>query len=188
MANDFTKAAASIEKLSTDIERQVDSELGDVFDDMAVTARRHLVDEGSVVTGELGTSVRHHDATADSTSVTGKTGYAAHTVRAAAPYAAYVEYGTGLNQRGTPVNGEQFDSPSVPPLGAILEWMAEKPVYPQKSVEGMSDHYAVAQDIANTIARYGQQPHPYMRPAWRRHRTDISHAHSRGVQTALRRL
>jgi len=159
-----------------------------VFDDMAATARRNLVAEGSVVTGELGTSIRHLDATAESTSLTGQTGYAAHTVRAAAPYAAYVEYGTGINQRGAPQSGAQFDSPSVPPLGAILEWMEEKPVQPAKSVDGMSDTYAVAQDIANTLAAYGQQPHPYMRPAWRRHRRSISSAHSRGVQTALKRF
>ncbi|MDB9247453.1 hypothetical protein PN419_00330 [Halorubrum ezzemoulense] len=186
MSNDFTRMAKRIRQLPTWIEELVDAEIGDVFDSMARAARRKLIQEGSVTSDpELLTSIHH---VSGASNVRGKTGYATHVVRADAPHAAFVEYGTGVRQRGSPVRGERFKSPSVPPTGAILEWMEQKGVTPRMSVEGGDDMLFAAQQIAETVARYGQQPHPYMRPAWHRHRAQISRAHARGVRRALKRL
>lgn len=184
MTNDFTRMAKRVEKLQTYIKTFVDVEIGRVMDRMATTARRNLMANNSVVTGTLASQTRHRNAQTEVVDALPSTGYATHLVRADAPHAPYVEYGTGVYQSGSPTGGGNFRSPSVPPISAIHRWVRQKGIQPRV----YDDQFELARNIAETIATYGSRPHPYMRPAWHQHRQGLSRGHRRGVRKALRRM
>lgn len=181
MGNDFTEMARKVSELPSAIEQSVDSELGDVMSDTARAAKRNLTANNSVAKGTL----RRHTRHLPNAPLVDVNGYATHVVRAMAPYAAYVEYGTGLRQgSGSPISGAQFKAPSNPPVQQIRMWMIEKGIAPRE----YDTVYGAAIAIAEDIADYGTRAHPFMRPAWKENRRALSLAHSRGVKRALRRL
>lgn len=83
-----------------------------------------------------------------------------HRVVANTPYAAYVEYGTGIRGDGDGVynfNAPTFDADLK---SAIILWVQTRPTwFGERSV-------TTAIKIAKTIADKGTHPHPFIRPAW----------------------
>lgn len=186
MPNDFGRAARNVKRLSDNIEQSVNTQLGAAFGAMNASVRAALIVRDSVVTSTLHDSIEYKrgtDADVLDKNVGRTDSYGKHVIRADAPYAPYVEYGTGVHQKSSPRSGIRFPAPSEPPYGAILEWVIAKPIIPQE----YNSQFGVAKAIAEAIATEGQEPHPYMRPAWIQHRQDMSIAHRKGVQTALRR-
>lgn len=83
-----------------------------------------------------------------------------------APYAPVVEFGSGSNSEATHPDFT-FEAPeeSAELLAEITEWVEGKGITP--------DHPRISQSelpgaITASIAREGQEPHPFFRPAWRR--------------------
>lgn len=87
-------------------------------------------------------------------------------VLADAPYARFVEFGTG-SRWGTGGYSvpDTIDHYSSPPLTGglindIRSWVFTKPYFVGPRSEAM------AQAIAHSIAEHGTHAHPFMRPAW----------------------
>jgi hypothetical protein len=90
---------------------------------------------------------------------------ASYEIVADVPYAAYVEFGTGVRGGGTKFKHPTkftFDSPPLTPdlVSEITEWVMTKPVFYGPRTTGVS--WA----IAKKIAKEGTYASPYMRPAW----------------------
>lgn len=193
--NDFTDMAKRIARLIPKIRRYVDMNIEGVMRQAANFARQNISANNSLVTFALRQSTKHHDALSADFNVT-KTSrfsqqtYSKHVTRAGLPYAQFIEYGTGARQRGRPEPAGNFRAPSNPPVNAIHNWMLAKPVTARLDVDDGDDRFAAAQRIAARIARYGQRPHPFMRPAW--HEVGgvntFQLAHRNGVRRALRHL
>lgn len=188
MTNDFTRMAKRIRRLPKLIRQAVNTNIESVMREAATLARAELRKSGSVATRKLLVSTDYKRG-ANLTSVArsgvrGRT-YGTHVVRADAPYAPFVEYGTGSRQVGSP-DGQQFRSPSVPPTGAIYSWLVVKGETPR----GDYDLLEAARRIAVSVSQHGQRPHPFMRPAWNEVGgvTRIQREHSSGVRSALRRM
>lgn len=194
MTNQFTRAAKRVRKLERDIKTGVDAQIGTVMKRMEQDAQRNVLDDNTFMRGTLVKSISHHNVRTSEMTIGGlrsrrEPAYAQHIVRADAPHAPYVEYGTGVRQRGGPnSNSVQFKSPSMAPTSAIYEWMQLKGVRPRVEVEGGDSQLFAAHRIAERIKRLGSRAHPFMRPAWHANRASLSNAHARGVQKALRRF
>lgn len=184
---DFRRMAQRIRRLPTLIETHVDAEIGMVMRAMAQSARQFIVQQRAIATGNLAANTRHHNVRTSSVSVPFSTGYATHIVRADAPHAPYIEYGTGVMQRGSPRHGERFKSPSVAPTQSIFNWIQTKGITARNPEYEDSD-YALAEAIAESIQRFGTRPQPFMRPAWHQHEQQLYRAHDRGVRKALRQM
>ncbi len=152
---EFTEAAERLEDLKDDIDEEVNEAAESVMRDMADTASRKAPVADTPVEANLATTI---DYVGDNTT-------GLHYAVAKAPYAAYVEYGTGASQDGSPMSGGRYKSPSVAPYGAILEWMKSKPVQPEAN--GIAALERSAWLIATKIRNQGSDPHPFMRPAWK---------------------
>lgn len=189
MSNDFTRMAKRIQQLPASIRSLVDMELGKEMRKTKLAVQRELLKGNNHSSGALLQSIEHKDSSAEVSGVPSikVDGYATHMVRAGgvqAPYAPYVEYGTGLRQGPvTPNEGTQFPAPSDPPITSIKQWMMKKGVIPETGDLEQSA-ILIAQDITN----WGNHAHPYMRPAWKKNRPNYTSAHARGVNKALRRL
>lgn len=189
---DLRDAAQSVRQLSTAIEQTVDREIETVMQRTAAAARQHLAtgSDRQVATGTLINVTKHTDEGLESITNLFDDTYVSHAVESAAPHAKYVEYGTGIRQRGGP-QGIKFKSPSAPPTNEIYEWIETKGITADnpnlRNPDGSTNKVALAEAIAESIATYGSQPHPFLRPAWKENRQGLSRAHKRGVRKALRR-
>ena len=152
---EFSDAAERLEDLKDDIDEEVNEAAENVMQDIADTATRKAPVANTPGEVNLATSI---DYVGDKTA-------GQHYVVAKAPHAAYVEYGTGASQDGSPMTGGRYKSPSVAPYNAILEWMNSKPVQPEES--GIAAVQRSAWLIATKIREQGSDPHPFMRPAWK---------------------
>lgn len=188
MSNDFTEMARRVERLPSYIRQAVNVNIESVMRQAATRARTELRENDSVVTGELVSNTeytRGNEVSSHAVSQVSGGTYGTHIVRSGAPHSPFVEYGTGIRQRTRP-QGQSFRAPSVPPTGEIYEWMIEKGVTPRAG----NTMLEAAELIAQSIAAYGQSPHPFMRPAWHGvgGRQRLKRSHARAVRTALRRL
>jgi hypothetical protein len=194
MTNDFTRAAQNVASLPDNIEDGVNRQMRVAVHALMASAKAALAKpdkrgDRSVVTGNLFRSIEQRGGRAGQFSEpsftdTALDSYGKHIVRADAPYAAYVEYGTGL--RGltqSPMSGANFDSPDVAPYDAIREWIDTKGITPRQ----FDSRDALASAIADSIKAFGTRPHPYMRPAWSAHESDLKRAHRNGVRQGIRR-
>lgn len=97
-----------------------------------------------------------------------------------APYAPFVEFGTGMRSGlswvgsiSTPPADEgtrfppgfPYESPSMGPnlVANIIDWVETKPIIPQDDAMSQRD---VGFAIAAKIAEKGTYAHPFLRPAW----------------------
>lgn len=190
---DFHDAAKDVEQLSERIEMDVDRNMYEGMAGVAGTAQTELEREGSVSTNTLLDSIEHNSQLSSSTISAMERvadAYSSHEVIATAPYAAYVEYGTGSKQRGAPESGRRFKSPSVPPYHQIKAWVERENITARSDkykTNGTTDTERLAGAIADEIAQYGTAPHPYMRPAWQVYERQLKQGHKDGVHLALRR-
>lgn len=111
-----------------------------------------------------------------------------------APYAPFVEFGTGKRSgqhaRAMPTSvdeypeGYPFDPPPMHPdlVDEIIEWVKTKPVIPK---EDMSQE-ELGFTIAATIVEKGTYAHPFLRPAWFRNELQIKKAARNAVRKAVR--
>ncbi len=178
-------AAKSVARLRDRIESRVDEALRVVMQLMASAASRNVAVNGSIYRSTLVNSIYYRDALYGESGVDGFDGdvYSAHAVIAEAPYAPYVEYGTGRRQgSASPESGRRFKSPSSPPTSEIVEWMLVKGVSPRQ----YDTVYGAAAAIAESIALHGNRPHPFMRPAYHEHKHALQAAHKYAVRRAIR--
>jgi len=176
MSNDLTRMAKRVKKLPKQLRLRLDHDIEKEMETIARLARANLVSFNTVASGQLGSQTRHMDYS--NVSREGSVGFASHAAVANTDYARFVEYGTGFQSQ------KNYPSPSGPPIGAIEEWIAIKGITPIV-YETRSE---LAEAIAWTIARFGQRPRPFMRPAWKQRRQHLSVAHRRAVRRSLRRL
>lgn len=171
---EFSDAAERLEDLKDDIDEEMNEAAENVMESMADTASRKAPVADTPVDANLATSI---DYVGDNTA-------GLHAVVAKAPHAAYVEYGTGASQDGSPISGRRYKSPSVAPYGAILEWMKSKPVQPEAS--GIAALERSAWLIATKIRNQGSDPHPFMRPAWRQNYYKFRSQGKRALKRAVK--
>ena len=192
---DLRQAAADVQRLAENIEHFVNINIRQVMDRVSSATRQNVARGPSpyqqIVTGTLRQSVetrRASELSLDDVEL-GDDTYASWATHIGAPHAAYVEYGTGARQSGSP-NGQRFRAPSVPPTMSILRWVRLKGVQPRSPVyindDGTTDELGLAHAIAQSIAQHGSHAHPYARPAWHENREDIKRSHKQGVKRALR--
>lgn len=113
-----------------------------------------------------------------------------------APYAPLVEFGTGARtDKPGPGSmrprrpdqypaGYPYESPDVDPeklVGMVYEWIETKPVQGQKATQ-----WETAMAIAKTIVSVGTYAHPFLRPAWFKHRLQLKRTAREAVKDAFR--
>lgn len=191
--DEFHEAANKLRAFTERMRRDVDDALEREMQALSVVARNYLQqpDGGGrqVWRGALLASIGHTSSPSTPEVIDTSRSYTTHAVEANAPYAGYVEYGTGRKQAGSPYPPANYESPSVPPLGAIREWVETKPVVPRSGYGDDPDAAIdqLAADIASSIERMGTEAHPFMRPAFHQQVEQITLAHHNAVRTALRR-
>ena len=191
--DDFREAASDLREFTERMRRNVDNALKREMRALSVVARNYLQqpDGGGpqVWRGALLASIGPTSSPTVPEVIDTSGSYTTHAVEADAPYAGYVEYGTGRKQAGSPRPQANYKSPSVPPLGAIKEWVETKPVVPRSGYGDDPDAATdqLAADIASSIERMGAEAHPFMRPAFHQQSEQITLAHHNAVRSALRR-
>lgn len=127
-----------------------------------------------------------------------------------APYAALVEFGSGVRTNESSDDSVSAPMPETPPPGVpyetpdidynesnplnmrgyptfygfvkhIEEWMENKPVAPK-----LGDMTTSAAFIARTIIEKGQYAHPFLRPAWFHNELWVKRAARNAVRKAVR--
>lgn len=87
-----------------------------------------------------------------------------HKVVARAPYAAFVEFGTGSRRDPSTPYSFRFDSPDEEDYGIVFSnimwWVNTKPMFLGSRTPG------TAAAITETIIEHGTYAQPFMRPAW----------------------
>lgn len=163
--------AAKVEDFADDLGESVEESVETGMDVTSAYTRKNLRENDSVVNRGLITSIDTDDGT-----VEGFRHSASTTIDA--PYAPYVEYGTGSMQSG---GDRQFKAPDPrPPLGPIKQWLIRKGNTEPQKYKGLREINPItaerdqqaeltnfAQAIADQIGTYGNRPHPYARPAAR---------------------
>lgn len=114
-----------------------------------------------------------------------------------APYAPFVEFGTGTRTDRTtndaPTTGIIFEPDQQPPsypysspdmaagmVANIISWVETKPIAP----EGPLTPEELGYRIAATIAEKGTYAHPFLRPAWFHNELTIKQAARNGLKKA----
>lgn len=117
-----------------------------------------------------------------------------------APYAPFVEFGTGMrsalswsgslpflpaDEGTTPPPGFPYDAPTMGPgmVQNIIEWVETKPVIPRDDDMSQRD---VGFAIAAKIAEQGTYAHPFLRPAWFRQERIFNFAMRKAVRKTFR--
>ena len=118
---------------------------------------------------------------------------------AQAPYAPFVEFGTGDRTEQTsgraPSSGLlmepdaypanfPYDSPDLSPgmVASIVEWVETKPIVPDNDITEQELGYRIAATIANN----GTYAHPFMRPAWFHNELRVKQAAHNALRKATR--
>jgi hypothetical protein len=105
--------------------------------------KRKLIQSDLVATTELWRSVSHEYR-----------GGGTVWLKVDAPYAGFVEHGTGVKGDG------KYPAPDFVPMFEILEWMSAKPTFVGEVSIGK------AMIIANSLEEKGQREQPFFAPAW----------------------
>lgn len=119
------------------------------------------------------------------------------TNAAIAPYAPFVEFGTGSRTEQTfGASLPTYEPDSYPPnfpyespamseglVRNIVEWVQEKPVIPRDDSMTQKD---LGFAIAATIVNKGTYAHPFMRPAWFQHELEIRQAAQNALGKVVR--
>jgi HK97 gp10 family phage protein len=172
MANDFTRLAKKLEDLPRKMRKGLDDAVETEMEATANTARSILALNRSIATGNLESSIRPRRVPHKGT------GFATHAASAMTRYAKFVENGTGFRGRS------QYKAPTNVPVNEIFAWIVEKGIQPY----AYDSQYELAVAIANVIENYGTRAHPFMGPAWKRHKPEIVRESSAAISTAVRRL
>jgi HK97 gp10 family phage protein len=185
--------ARRIEDLSDDIGDGLDDAVEDGLDTTKRAAKANIVLNDSDVHGDLRKSIvrADHDPRAD------------YIVRSDLPRAKFLEYGTGVY--ADPEHPYKSPSPK-PPHGPIRQWVIRKGLTADSVdldvgarsnlVEDIevggdtlySEQAEIAWRIQHILGKYGNRPHPFMRPAWRTGKPHLLGAARANLSRAVRRF
>lgn len=162
-----------------DLGDEVSDAVDDASETVAGTMRSNVLTGGQVWTGNLASSIY----------VRQTEGEGIHRVRivADAPYAAYVEFGTGPRGAADAPSRFQFQAPTHTPelTRQIQSWVETKPTF-------MSGFFDIPEEslgyvIARSISEKGTHPHPFARPAWFSGKPVVMNSAERAVKRVIRR-
>lgn len=170
----FNSLERKLKRMDRKIERNTEKAVDKGAALTATEAIRFLALQNAFWRGNLAESIHFKNVDLGSVSRT--------VIEAAAPYAAYVEYGIGPRGSALP-SGKRYGTPSMHPnfVKNIREWVMTKPLFLGPRTD------AVAWAIAETISEKGTYPHPYMRPAWFKVKPMMMSEIRRGIRSAVRR-
>jgi hypothetical protein len=188
-----TNLAKKVERFSDTLDEAAERGVGSGMATTKREAKRNVRRNDSDVSGTLRDSIVLDDDGV--TDLRDSLRVAAHArVSILAKYAPFVEYGTGTRQDvgGTALVGQfarVFKSPDpAPPFGRILQWIIRKGISANdpelrrtnrtqnetftepvtgETIESTAEQRRLAFAIRNSIANYGNRPHPFARPAAR---------------------
>jgi HK97 gp10 family phage protein len=184
------------------------SDIEDVKNDLRSQLRRRVTQAMRVLEADARTYIkrdadwRGHLARSLSMDVQERTDGAEIVVSVGgrkAPYAPFIEFGTGARSEQTtsqaPSSGIVYEPDSYPPtfpysspdlspgmVANIIEWVETKPVSGSDDVSDEELGYR----IAATIANRGTYAHPFMRPAWFQNERRIRNAAHNALRKAVR--
>lgn len=154
MSNNFGSVADSVEELKEEVKENTSEALEEAGEDVARALRVKIDKNGSDATGKLTDSLR-------SSSVTRSSGKKYANVKiTAAPYWAYLEFGTGIySSRG-------YSAPEyAAPVGMIYQWIIAKGITPDP--DGPADNQQQLAHIIAQSVKEGTRQHKFARPVWR---------------------
>jgi hypothetical protein len=166
--------------MADDLDDEVEGAIEGGADATGVQAKREVQRNDSIAHGNLIAGLETASLTDELPS-----GEVGATLISTMPYSGFVEYGTGsYNTSVDPFTSYKSPDPK-PPVGPIHQWVIRKGLTPDARIEfgpdddvrperiHITEQRKLAQRIAATIGKYGNKPHPFMRPAYRRKRDDI---------------
>lgn len=193
MPSNIEDVINDIQQVKRDLEEQIFAKLRPAMQKVLDTAIGH-VDDDADWRGNLATSIRSHGVETELTN-NYEIKFTIGTDSDIAPYAPFVEFGTGKRtEKAGPGSvrpqtpdrypaGYPYSSPNVDPnkiVGEILEWVRTKPIVPEKEGE-----WDTAMAIAQSIVEFGTYAHPFMRPAWFKHKLRVRRAARNAVKEAF---
>lgn len=150
MGNDFTDFAERVRDAKDDMGDRIDDTVEDEMRTNHRDAQQRLATSESNASGDpVIVEPESSNTIVDVVS--------AWQITAPWPYAA-VEF--GLGPRG---DGEYPAPDPKPPFEAILQWILDKGIEPEK----YDTYYGLAEAIQDTIGELGTHSYPFLRPMWR---------------------
>jgi HK97 gp10 family phage protein len=189
-----SELARRVEDLRDDLEDGIEEAVDNGLDTTKEAAKANLIANNSVVHGALKSSITRADSDPR----------ADYIVRSDLPRAKYLEYGTGVY--ADPEHPYKSPDP-MPPYGPIRQWVIRKGLTASNTNIGVdarrnlvqdierggepdqiAEQKAIAFRIQQIIGKYGNRPHPFMRPAWRAGKPRIMNQARVNVKRAVRRF
>lgn len=182
---------SDIEEVKADIRYEVRKRVGAAMRVLWSDAKQYVLDDPHT-TGDLFTALKNESDTAGD-----ELEFSVYTDPSIAPYAAIVEFGSGI-RTGVKWSGSKnaklpemfppqypFDAPDVDNISGfafyIEQWMRKKGIEPE-----YGSYRASALAIAKVINNRGTYAHPYLRPAWFDNELKIQKAARNAVRNAVR--
>jgi len=186
--------ARRVEDLRDDLEDGIEDAVDDGLDTTKQGAKANIIAGDTYASGALKTSITRTDSDPS----------ADYIVRSDLPYAKYIEYGTGVY--ADPEHPYKSPDPK-PPYGQIRQWVIRKGLTASDTNIGVDARRNLVQDIEKEgepdqiaeqkaitfrimqiIGKYGNRPHPFMRPAWRIGKPRLLNSARANVSRAVRRF
>jgi hypothetical protein len=146
-----------VSQMERNLGDNVESAVRDQATSVAADAQRNVATHNTVWSGDLYNSI-------GVTRGVYRGNGTRYVIEADEPYAAFIEYGTGMRGDSSAPPKFQFDSPNDSDYGFVFaniwSWVQSKPVF-----FGPRTPNTAAQ-ITETIIEQGTFAHPFMRPAW----------------------
>lgn len=193
MSHNVGAVIRDVEAVKVDLEGKVVDEMFSAMGKMLSTAVTHVEDDADW-RGNLKKSLEAHGVEHENPELR-KHQFSIGTDADIAPYGPFVEFGTGgrsdvagpgaisARQPHQFPAGYPYESPDVEPeqlVGEILDWVQTKPVQPKKG-----DEWAAAMGISKSIIANGTHAHPFLRPAYYKHRMRLKRASRKAVKKAF---
>lgn len=189
MPSNVDAVIADIEDTKEDLENYLRHEVRTAME-VVETDARILIESDADWQGNLARSL-----STDSSFEDGRISVSVSTGTGLAPYAPFVEFGTGSRTeqharvfRGTTPEryppGFPYKAPDMSPgmIASIVEWVETKPIIPRNDITEKQLGY----QIAATIAKKGTYAHPFMRPAWFQNELQVRQAARNAIRKAVR--
>lgn len=198
MPSNVNQVISDIEDVKHDLKRNIPTHVSAAMEKLLGTAIMHI-EEDANWRGNLASSVRSHGVDVEPTG-DGSYEVTVGTDSDIAPYAPFIEFGTGSRSeqsgpgavrfppfgRGDAVPvGYPYDSPTMSEglVAEIIEWVESKPIVPKEDDMSQKELGSV---IAASIAKKGTYAHPFLRPAWFKHKLNIKRAARKAVKKSFR--
>lgn len=185
-----------VEEVKNDLQVHLHEKLRDEMRRMLQTAITH-VEKDADWKGNLTRSLRSHGVDSEWRS-RAEWQYSIGTDEKIAPYGPFVEFGTG-SKSDNPASGSYqsirpphdypagypYEAPAMSPalVANIIEWVKTKPITPK---QGDPSDEELGARIAAEIVEKGTHAHPFLRPAWYKHRLQIRQQARSAVKKAFR--